>query len=73
MEKILRKVDPGRQVECKIKGQHKINCKIKRVNDDNGKTREEENMTQDYRKTEIFCRFLISGIRHAIRIYHVSK
>ena len=38
-------------MECNIKSQHKINCKIKEVNYENGKNREEENVTQDDRKT----------------------
>ena len=49
---MLRKVYPGRQVECINSNQHKIDHKIKGVNDDNGETREEENITQDERKTE---------------------
>ena len=52
MEKMLRKAYPGRQVECINSSQHKIDHKIKGVNDDNGESQEEENITQDDRKTE---------------------
>ena len=52
LEKMLRKVYPGRQVEYKISSQHKIDHKIKVVNDNSGETQEEENVTQDDRKTE---------------------
>ena len=45
MEKILRKVYPGRQVECNNNSQHKIDNKIKGLNDENGETQEEENIT----------------------------
>ena len=51
MEKMLRKVYPGRQVECINSSQHKIEHKIIGVNDDNGETQEEENITQGDRKT----------------------
>ena len=52
LEKMLRKVYPGRQVEYKISSQHKIDHKIKVVNNNSGETQEEENVTQDDRKTE---------------------
>ena len=52
MEKMLRKIYPGRQVECINSSQHKIDHKIKGVNDDNGETQEKENITQDDTKTE---------------------
>ena len=45
MEKILRKVYLGRQIEFNIRSQQKI--------DENGKNREEENITQNDRKAEI--------------------
>ena len=51
MEKMLRKVYPGRQVECINSSQHKIEHKIIGVNDDNGETQEEENITHGDRKT----------------------
>ena len=35
-EKMLRKIYPGRQVECSNSSQHKINHKQKGVNDHNG-------------------------------------
>ena len=38
LKKILRKVYPGRQMECSNSGQHEIDHKIKRVNDHNGET-----------------------------------
>ena len=44
---MLRKVYPGRQIEC--------NIKIEGANDENGKTQKEENITQDDRKPEGFC------------------
>ena len=49
LEKMLREVYPG---ECKNSSQHKIDNKIKGVNDDNGETQEEENITQDDNKTK---------------------
>ena len=49
---MLRKVYPGRQVECNNSSRHKIDHKIKGVNDDNGETQEEGKITQDDRKTE---------------------
>ena len=49
---MLRMVHPGRQVECTDSSQQKTDCKIKGVNDDNGEIEEEENITQDDRKTE---------------------
>ena len=50
---MLRKVYPGRQVECNNSSQHKIDEKIKEVNDDNEETqKEEDNITQDDRKIE---------------------
>ena len=52
MEKILRKVYPGRQVECNVSSQHKVDHKMKGVKDDNGETQEEEKITQDDRKIE---------------------
>ena len=52
MEKMLRKIYPGRQVEYINNSQHKIDHKIKEVNDDNGETQEKENITQDDTKTE---------------------
>ena len=48
---MLRKVCPGRQLECKNSSQHKTDHKIKGLNDGNGETQEEENITQDDRKT----------------------
>ena len=51
-EKMLGKVYQSRQVECNNSSQHKIDYKIKGVNNDSGETQEEENMTQDDRKTE---------------------
>ena len=53
MEKMLRKIYPVRQVEFINSSQHKIDHIIKAVNDDDGETQEEENITQDDRKTEI--------------------
>ena len=38
LQKILRKVYPGRQVKCNNSSQRKIDLKIKGVNDDNGET-----------------------------------
>ena len=53
LEKILRKVYPVRQVECNKGSQLKIDQKIKGINDDKGETqKEEENITQNDRKTE---------------------
>ena len=52
MEKILRKVYPGRQAECNNSSQDKIHQKIREVNYENGETQEEEKITQDDRKTE---------------------
>ena len=49
---MLRKVYPGRQVECNNSSQHKIDHTTKGVNDENRKTQEEENITLDDRKTE---------------------
>ena len=49
---MLRKVYPRRQGECNNSSQHKIDHKIKGVNDDNGETQEEGNITQDDRRTE---------------------
>ena len=49
---MLGKVYPSRQGECNNSSQHKIDHKIKGVNDDNGETQEEGNITQDDRKTE---------------------
>ena len=54
LEKMLRKeryIQVVRQVECKNSSQHKIDHKIKGVNDNNGETQEEENSTQDDSKT----------------------
>ena len=48
MEKMFRKVYPGRQVECINIGQYKKDNKIKGVNDDSGETQEEENIAQAY-------------------------
>ena len=53
MEKILRKIYPGRQIEFNIRSQQKIDRKIKGVKDDDGKNRENENIPQNDRKTEI--------------------
>ena len=51
--KMLRKVFPGEQVGCNNSSQHKIDHKIKGLNDGNrGTQKEEENITQDGRKTE---------------------
>ena len=53
LEKMLKKIYSGRQLECSNSNQRKIDHKIKGVNDDNGETqKEEENITQDDRKTE---------------------
>ena len=52
LEKMLRNVYPGRQMECSNSSQHEIDHKIKEVNDHNGETQEEENVTQDDRKAE---------------------
>ena len=49
---LLRKVYPGRQIECNNSSQQEMNHKTKGVNDHNGKTQEEENITQDDRKAE---------------------
>ena len=51
LEKMLKKVYPGRQVECSYSSQPEIDHKIKGVNDYNGETQEEENITQDDRKS----------------------
>ena len=45
LEKMLNKVYLGRQVECDNSSQHKIDKKIKGVNDDNGETQEKESIT----------------------------
>ena len=42
---MLRKVYPGRQMECSNSSQHEIYHKIKGVNDLHGETQEEENVT----------------------------
>ena len=52
LEKMLRKVYPGRQRECSNSSQHDIDNKIKGVNDHNGETQEEENVTQYDREAE---------------------
>ena len=52
LEKMPRRVYPGRQMQCSNSSQHKIDHKIKGVNDHNGETQEEENVTQDDRKAE---------------------
>ena len=52
LEKMLRKVYPGRQMECSNSNQHDIDHKIKGINDHNGETQEEENVTQDDREAE---------------------
>ena len=52
LEKMLRKLYPGRQEECKNSSQHKIDHKIKEVNDHNGEIQEKENVTQHDRKAE---------------------
>ena len=52
LERMLSKVYSGRQVERNNSSQHKIDHRIKGVNDHNGETQEEENFTQDDRKTE---------------------
>ena len=50
---MLRKVYPGEQVECNNSSQHKIDHKIKGLNNDNRKIqKEEENITQGDRKRE---------------------
>ena len=51
LEKMLRKLYPGRQEECNNGSQHKIDHKIKRVNDHDGET-QKENVTEDDRKAE---------------------
>ena len=50
LDKMLRKVYPGREVECNNSSQHKIDYKRKGVNDDNGETQEEENIIQEKQK-----------------------
>ena len=45
MEKMLRKIYSGRQVECIKSSQYKKDHKIKVVNDDNGEIQEEKNIT----------------------------
>ena len=52
LEKMLRKVYPGRQMECSNSSQHKIDHKIKGINDHSRETQEKENVTQDDRKAE---------------------
>ena len=52
LEKMLRKVYPGRQMECSNSSQHEIDHKIKWVNNRNGETQEEEKVAQDDRKAE---------------------
>ena len=52
LEKMLRKVYPGRQIECNNSSQNGIDHKIKGVNDHNGETQAEENVTQIDRKAE---------------------
>ena len=52
LEKMLRKVYPSRQMECSNSSQHDNDHKIKGINDHNGETQEEENVTQDDRKAE---------------------
>ena len=52
LEKMLSKVYLGRQVECNNSSQHKIDKKIKGLDDGNRETQEEESITQDDRKTE---------------------
>ena len=52
LEKMLRKIYPGRQVECNNSSQHKIDQKIKGVNDNNRENQEERNITQDDWKTK---------------------
>ena len=52
LEKMLRKVYPSRQMEYSNSSQHDIDHKIKGVNDHNGETQEEENVTQDDREAE---------------------
>ena len=49
---MLRKVYPSRQIECSNSSQHDIDDTIKGVNDHNGETEEEENITQDDREAE---------------------
>ena len=49
---MLRKVCLGRQVECYNSSQHRIDHKIKGVNDHIVQTQEKENVTQDDRKAE---------------------
>ena len=54
-------------MECNNSSQHKIDHKIKGVNDDNRETQEEENITQDERKTENEtqeCVFKIHEFKH---------
>ena len=50
--KMLRQVYPGRQMKCSNSSKKERDHKIKGVNDHNGETQEEENVTQDYRKAE---------------------
>ena len=52
LEKMPRKVYPGRQIECSNSSQHETNHKIKGVNNHNGETQEEETVTQYDRKAE---------------------
>ena len=49
---MLRKVYPGKQVECNHSSRHKIDHKTKGVNDDKRETQEEGNTAQDNRQTE---------------------
>ena len=50
---MLRMVYPGRQVECNKSSQHKLDYKMKRVNDEKRETKkEEENITQNDKKTK---------------------
>ena len=51
LEKMLIKVYPDRQIECSNSSQPKIYHK-KGVNDHNGETQKEENVTQDNKKAE---------------------
>ena len=52
LEKMLRKVYPGKQVECNNSSRHKIDHKIKGVNDGKRETQEEGNIAQDNRQTD---------------------
>ena len=67
LEKMLRKVYPGRQMECSNSSQHKIDHKIKGINDHCGETQEEENPTgkQKMKHKNVTLRF--TSIKRMLR------